>query len=218
MSTLSMNAPSASFQRNFCVVSCAPCLRTSSSVWKEKVSASNIVTNDLIDEINSFDQAAVEAQAIDCAHRIGQRRTVIAHRLIARGTIEERILELQAKKAELADAILGELGRAWAVIEPVLQRAAVGACAEMLPLLMMRPPRGVCSFMILKASCVHRNEPVRLVCTTVIHCSKVRSSSSVLRVPRPALLNSTSSRPNDSVAKVTASSHSSSLVTSATAR
>ena len=53
---------------------------------------------------------AVEAQAIDRAHRIGQTRTVIAHRLIARGTIEERILELQAKKADLADAILGEGG------------------------------------------------------------------------------------------------------------
>nr|MCU0253871.1 DEAD/DEAH box helicase [Acidobacteriota bacterium] len=47
---------------------------------------------------------AVEAQAIDRAHRIGQRRKVIAYRLIARDTVEERILELQAEKRALADA------------------------------------------------------------------------------------------------------------------
>ncbi len=50
---------------------------------------------------------AVEAQAIDRAHRIGQRRPVFAYRLIARNTVEERILELQAGKRELADALLG---------------------------------------------------------------------------------------------------------------
>ena len=41
-----------------------------------------------------------------------------------------------------------------------------GACAEIEPLLMMRPPRGSWSFMILKASCVHTKLPVRLVSTT----------------------------------------------------
>jgi SNF2 family DNA or RNA helicase len=49
---------------------------------------------------------AVEAQAIDRAHRIGQTRHVFAYRLIARDTVEERVLELQAKKRGLADAIL----------------------------------------------------------------------------------------------------------------
>jgi SNF2 family DNA or RNA helicase len=49
---------------------------------------------------------AVEAQAIDRAHRIGQTRHVIATRLVARETIEEKILELQASKRALADAIL----------------------------------------------------------------------------------------------------------------
>jgi len=49
---------------------------------------------------------AVEAQAIDRAHRIGRTRRVIATRLVARDTIEEKILQLQASKRALADAIL----------------------------------------------------------------------------------------------------------------
>ena len=51
---------------------------------------------------------AVEAQAIDRAHRIGQTRPVFAYRLIARETVEEKVLELQKTKRDLADAILGE--------------------------------------------------------------------------------------------------------------
>ncbi len=49
---------------------------------------------------------AVEAQAIDRAHRVGQTKTVFAYRLICRGTVEEKILELQKEKRKLADAIL----------------------------------------------------------------------------------------------------------------
>ncbi len=49
---------------------------------------------------------AVEAQAIDRAHRIGQTRRVLAFRLIARDTVEEKILALQEQKRELADAII----------------------------------------------------------------------------------------------------------------
>jgi SNF2 family DNA or RNA helicase len=51
---------------------------------------------------------AVEAQAIDRAHRIGQTQQVIATRVVARDTIESKILELQASKRALADAILTE--------------------------------------------------------------------------------------------------------------
>jgi superfamily II DNA or RNA helicase len=51
---------------------------------------------------------AVEAQAIDRAHRIGQTRHVLAFRLIARDTVEEKILALQAEKRELAEAIITE--------------------------------------------------------------------------------------------------------------
>ena len=49
---------------------------------------------------------AVEAQAIDRAHRIGQTRLVFAYRLIARDTVEERVLEPQRQKRGLADMIL----------------------------------------------------------------------------------------------------------------
>jgi superfamily II DNA or RNA helicase len=49
---------------------------------------------------------AVEAQAIDRAHRIGQERPVFAYRLIAKDTVEEKILELQRSKRNLADAII----------------------------------------------------------------------------------------------------------------
>jgi superfamily II DNA or RNA helicase len=51
---------------------------------------------------------AVEAQAIDRAHRIGQTQQVMATRVVARDTIESKILELQASKRALADAILTE--------------------------------------------------------------------------------------------------------------
>lgn len=54
---------------------------------------------------------AAEAQAIDRSHRIGQDRTVIAYRLVTRGTIEEKILELQEKKAALMRDVLGEEGQ-----------------------------------------------------------------------------------------------------------
>jgi superfamily II DNA or RNA helicase len=51
---------------------------------------------------------AVEAQAIDRTHRIGQTRTVIAYRLIARGTVEDRIAELQERKKALIRDVLAE--------------------------------------------------------------------------------------------------------------
>src|SRR4029078_802474 len=49
---------------------------------------------------------AVEAQAIDRAHRIGQTRRVFAYRLIAKDTVEEKVLALQQTKRDLADAII----------------------------------------------------------------------------------------------------------------
>jgi len=51
---------------------------------------------------------AVEAQAIDRTHRIGQKQTVFAYRLIVKNSIEEKIRQLQKQKGNLANDILGE--------------------------------------------------------------------------------------------------------------
>src|SRR6202011_1249708 len=51
---------------------------------------------------------AVEAQAVDRAHRIGQTRQVFAYRLIARDTVEEKVLQLQNTKRDLVAAIVSE--------------------------------------------------------------------------------------------------------------
>ncbi|GGN51069.1 helicase [Streptomyces albiflavescens] len=55
---------------------------------------------------------AVEAQATDRAYRIGQSRPVQVHRLIAEGTIEDRIADMLRRKQKLADAVLGGTGEA----------------------------------------------------------------------------------------------------------
>jgi SNF2 family DNA or RNA helicase len=51
---------------------------------------------------------AVEAQAIDRTHRIGQTKAVFAYRLIAKDTVEEKVLQLQENKREIADAIINQ--------------------------------------------------------------------------------------------------------------
>ena len=55
---------------------------------------------------------AVEAQAADRAHRIGQDRPVFVYRLVAQDTVEERILALQERKRALFEAALGDAGAA----------------------------------------------------------------------------------------------------------
>ena len=51
---------------------------------------------------------ATEAQAVDRAHRIGQARTVMVYRLIASGTIEEKVMALKARKAELFSSVIDD--------------------------------------------------------------------------------------------------------------
>ncbi len=53
---------------------------------------------------------ATEAQAVDRAHRIGQTRTVFVNRYIARGTIEEKVMDLKERKAQLFASVLDEGG------------------------------------------------------------------------------------------------------------
>lgn len=54
---------------------------------------------------------ASEAQAIDRTHRIGQDKKVFAYRLIAKDTVEEKVLELQKSKRDLAEAIISQDSR-----------------------------------------------------------------------------------------------------------
>ena len=66
----------------------------------------NLTAADYIYILDPWWNPAVEAQAVDRAHRIGQTRRVFAYRLIARDTVEEKILALQDRKRELADSIV----------------------------------------------------------------------------------------------------------------
>jgi hypothetical protein len=66
----------------------------------------NLTAADYVFLLDPWWNPAAEAQAIDRAHRIGQTRHVLALRLVARGTVEEKVLELQRSKRELADAII----------------------------------------------------------------------------------------------------------------
>lgn len=66
----------------------------------------NLTAADYVFILDPWWNPAVEAQAVDRAHRIGQTRRVFAYRLIARNTVEEKILELQHEKQQLADAVI----------------------------------------------------------------------------------------------------------------
>jgi non-specific serine/threonine protein kinase len=68
----------------------------------------NLSAADTVIHFDPWWNPAVEAQATDRAHRIGQTRVVTAYKLITRDTVEEKILELQAKKKELAESIISE--------------------------------------------------------------------------------------------------------------
>ncbi len=60
---------------------------------------------------------AVEAQAVDRAHRIGQRRPVIVYRLVATDTIEEKVMELKARKQALFSRVVDGTGDAGGILE-----------------------------------------------------------------------------------------------------
>ena len=70
----------------------------------------NLVTASYVVLYDPWWNPAVEAQAIDRSHRIGQTQTVNAYRLIAPGTVEEKIWELQQSKAQTIGDVLGEEG------------------------------------------------------------------------------------------------------------
>ena len=70
----------------------------------------NLTAADYVFILEPWWNPAVEAQAVDRAHRLGQTQRVFAYRLIARNTVEEKIIELQGQKRELADAIVSADG------------------------------------------------------------------------------------------------------------
>ncbi len=70
----------------------------------------NLTAADHVFLMDPWWNPAVEDQAADRAHRIGQENPVLVHRVVARGTVEERILALQEKKRALAEAAVGEGG------------------------------------------------------------------------------------------------------------
>ncbi len=66
----------------------------------------NLTAADYVFLLDPWWNPAVEAQAIDRTHRIGQVRPVFAYRLIARDTVEEKVLALQESKRSLAESII----------------------------------------------------------------------------------------------------------------
>ena len=68
----------------------------------------NLTAADTVIHFDPWWNPAVEDQATDRAHRIGQTKVVTTYRLLAKGTIEEKILELGTKKRELVGAVLSE--------------------------------------------------------------------------------------------------------------
>jgi SNF2 family DNA or RNA helicase len=68
----------------------------------------NLTAADDIFILDPWWNSAAENQAIDRSHRIGQANPVFCYRLIARNTIEERIMELQKRKTDLAGSLLSD--------------------------------------------------------------------------------------------------------------
>ena len=70
----------------------------------------NLIGASVVIHADPWWNAAAQNQATDRAHRIGQERDVSVYRVIAKGSIEERILHLQQAKTDLADQIIGASG------------------------------------------------------------------------------------------------------------
>ena len=75
----------------------------------------NLTAADNVFLLDPWWNPAVEDQAADRAHRIGQDKPVLVHRLIASDTVEERILALQERKRRLAETAVGDASGAHAI-------------------------------------------------------------------------------------------------------
>ena len=66
----------------------------------------NLTAADTVIHYDPWWNPAVERQASDRAHRIGQTKPVFVYKLVTEGTVEERIVAMQARKQALADATI----------------------------------------------------------------------------------------------------------------
>jgi SNF2 family DNA or RNA helicase len=85
----------------------------------------NLSGADTVIHFDPWWNPAVENQATDRAHRIGQKRVVNSYKLIARRTIEEKILDLQRKKREVIDATVDSE-------EPLMTGLSLAEISELL--------------------------------------------------------------------------------------
>ncbi len=91
----------------------------------------NLTAADTVIHIDPWWNPAVEQQASARAHRIGQHKPVMVYRLVAAGSIEERLLALQSRKAALADAVLRPAGASGArALQPADVQALLAPLAD----------------------------------------------------------------------------------------
>ena len=72
----------------------------------------NLTQADTVIHYDPWWNPAAEQQATDRAHRMGQEKPVLVVKLVTEGTVEEKILALQARKQQLAQGIYGEVDQA----------------------------------------------------------------------------------------------------------
>lgn len=78
----------------------------------------NLIAASYVFILDPWWNPAVEAQAVDRAYRMGQKQRVFAYRLVSRGTVEEKILELQEHKRRIAEAIVSQENSVLANLTP----------------------------------------------------------------------------------------------------
>ena len=70
----------------------------------------NLTEADYVFLLDPWWNPATEAQAVDRAHRIGQSKNVMVYRIVATGTIEEKVMALQDRKAKLFTSVMDDDG------------------------------------------------------------------------------------------------------------
>ena len=88
----------------------------------------NLTAADVVIHYDPWWNLAVQNQATDRAHRIGQKNVVTVYKLVMKDTIEENILRLQERKKELAETVLGgeNIGKASLTREELMEMLAIG--------------------------------------------------------------------------------------------